>query len=112
VGGISISENINASTVNDKTFAPGIGLVSINGTLNLSSYSFENSESELPLLTIQDSVTLSWPLTDADLKVESSADMSIWNEVQKTPSLRDGRNEVSIPEDASQEFFRLSETGN
>ena len=90
-----------------KTYAPGIGLISDAGILKLTSFSIPSAPAGAPILTIQDAVVLTWPLTDKTFHVESSSDLKIWvPHPQGLPF--DGRYQATLLRDATQKFFRLS----
>ena len=109
-GCVDVFETLNTAQTVTLTYAPGIGVISIDETFGLSSYAFGEFEQELPLLSVQDSVTLSWPLHDTRFGVESSNNLNDWTSVSENASAQDGRYKLSLPRNTVKTFFRLSES--
>jgi hypothetical protein len=90
------------------TYAPGIGLISDRGILNLVSFADPNLVTNAPIVSIQDSVLLTWPFTDEPFRLESSPDLQSWIPIPQPPVPWDGRNQVALPRDRTQNYFRLT----
>jgi hypothetical protein len=89
-------------------FAPAIGLISDDGVLNLASYSAPALETNAPVVSLQDAVLVTWPITHQDFKLENSPDLENWSPVPRASWPVDGRNEVALPRDRTRHYFRLA----
>jgi hypothetical protein len=94
------------SASEDKTYAPGIGLINDAGILELTGFTIPGA-THSPVLAIQKAVLLTWPLTDETFRLEMSANLGNWLPVSRSPLQVEGRNQAVLPEDAVQKFFRL-----
>jgi len=91
----------------EMTYAFGIGLISDGNVLTLTSFVNPNVTNGSPILSIQDAVLLTWPLSDDLFRLESSSNLQNWMPVPQWPSPIDGRNQISVPRDHTQKHFRL-----
>jgi hypothetical protein len=91
-----------------KAYAPGVGLIDVAGVLKLTEFVVPGTVVGLPVLSIQDAVLLTWPLTEQALRVETSADLRNWVPVAKPTVAVDGRHQTTVPRDAARKFFRLA----
>jgi hypothetical protein len=89
------------------TYAPGVGLISDDNILNLTAYTDPNIINGAPVLSIQDSILLTWPLTDRSFGLEGSSDMQNWYPVALPHAPADPRNQIIVPRDHRQRYFRL-----
>lgn len=92
----------------EMTYAPGVGLISDHNLLHLTSFTDPNIATGSPVLSIQDAVLMTWPLTDDPFRVQGSSDLQNWVPILKNPIPVDGRNHISVPRDKTQNFFRLA----
>jgi hypothetical protein len=92
----------------EMTYAPGVGLISDRGVLNLKSFTIPNLATNTPVLSIQDAVLLSWPLTDTSFLLQSSSNLQNWVPILQPSALVDGRIQLSLPRDQAQRHYRLS----
>jgi hypothetical protein len=90
------------------TCAPGIGLINDRNVLRLTSYTDPNIAAGLPVLSIQDAVLLTWPFTDDLFQLQSSSDLQNWIPIMPASTPVDGRNQISVPRDKTQKYFRLA----
>lgn len=90
-----------------KTYAPGFGLIDLGGTLKLTSFTLPGDAGS-PILSIQDAVLLTWPLTDRSFRIERSSNLQDWTPLDQLPLPIDGRNQLQVPRDAAKQYFRLS----
>ncbi len=90
-----------------KTYAPGIGLISDDAS-KLTAFTDPNAATGLPVLSIQDSILLIWPLMERAFRVESSSNLTNWLPVPQTAVPVDGRYQMSVPRNTGEKFFRLS----
>lgn len=90
------------------TYAPGVGLISDGNVLNLTSFTDPNVDTGAPVLSIQEAVLLTWPFTDNIFSPQSSSDLQSWTPVLQIPVPWDGRNQISLPRDQTQNYFRLA----
>jgi hypothetical protein len=88
-----------------KTYAPGIGLINDADVLKLTSVAGAGG---VPVLSIQDTILLVWPLSDAPLLIERSSDLKNWTPLGLRPQSSGGRHQISLPQSAASEFFRLT----
>ena len=88
-------------------FAPGIGLVSDRDALRLTSFGAPDLASGAPALAIQDTVLLSWPLTDDSFIPQSSSNLQDWRAMPQVPLPADGRYILPVPRDRGHQYFRL-----
>jgi hypothetical protein len=90
------------------TFAPGVGLVQVGNDLPLVAAINPDTVDGLPVLAIQDSVLLSWPLSNRSFEVETSDDLETWESLQRPASTVSGRNELAVPRNQVHRHFRLA----
>ena len=91
-----------------KVYTPWIGLIN-DDFLELQSYTSIASYDQIPMLSLQEAILLSWSFTDLAVSLEASSDLENWNHLSAAPITRNGLNEVVIPIDGLEErFFRLS----
>jgi hypothetical protein len=74
----------------------------------LTSFHDPNIATNAPVLSVQDAVLLTWPFTDSWMQLENSSDLQNWVPVLQIPLPLDGRNQVTVPRDRSQNYFRFS----
>jgi hypothetical protein len=91
----------------DLTYAPRIGLISDRGILNLVSFADPSLATNAPIISIQDAVLVIWPFTDEPFRLESSPDLQSWIPIPQPPAPVDGRNQLALPRDHPQNYFRL-----
>jgi hypothetical protein len=60
------------------------------------------------VLSIQDAVLLTWPFTDDAFSLQSSSDLQNWVPILQIPVPVDGRNQISVPRDQTQNYFRFA----
>ena len=90
-----------------KTYAPAVGLINDNELLKLSGFLDPNLAAGSPVLSAQDAVLLSWPLTDAAYRVETSADLQTWVPLPQMPVLFDGHHLLAAPRSTTLKYYRL-----
>jgi hypothetical protein len=106
---ITVTSSLGTNGVpREMTCAPGIGLISDRNVLHLTSFTDPNLASSAPVLSIQDAVLLTWPVTDSPLQLQSSSDLQNWLPIPQIPMPLDGRNQISVPRDRPQNYFRLT----
>jgi hypothetical protein len=106
---ITVTSLVGTNTApREITYALGIGLVSDRNILNLTSFSDPNITNGAPILSIQDAVLLTWPFTDNSFRMQSSSDLQNWTPVLQTPVPLDGHNQIHLPRDRMQKYFRLA----
>jgi hypothetical protein len=91
----------------EKTYAPGIGLINDAGILELTEFIIPGM-ANAPILAIENAVVLSWPLTDDAYRLEMSTDLSNWFPILPNPLPVDGRFQTSVSGSTVQKFFRLA----
>jgi len=91
----------------EMTYASGIGLISDRDVLRLTSVTDPNIATGAPVLSIQDAVLLTWPLTENSFRLQSSSDLQNWVPIPQIPVPVDGRHQITVPRDKTQSFFRL-----
>jgi len=96
------------SAPREMTYAPGVGLISDRNVLRLTSLTDPNIVTGAPVLSIQDAVLLTWPFTENSFRLQSSSDLQNWVPVLQIPVPVDGRNQISVPRDKTQNHFRLA----
>jgi hypothetical protein len=99
---------VPGDTPTDKTYAPSIGLISAGDALKLTAFIDPNAATGLPVLSIQDSVLLTWPLMERAFRIESSSNFTNWLALPQSAMPVDGRYQMSVPRNTGQKFFRLS----
>lgn len=106
---ITVTSSLGASPVpREMTCAPGVGLVRDGNVLRLTSFTDPNLVTGAPVLSIQDALLLTWPFTDSPFQLQSSSDFQTWVPIPQIPLPVDGRNQISVPRDPSQNYFRLA----
>jgi hypothetical protein len=88
-------------------YTAGIGPIRDGTALQITSFNDPNIAGGAPALSIQDAVLLTWPFTDNPFRVQGSSDLQNWLPILQVPSAVDGRNQIAIPRDKAQTYFRL-----
>jgi len=84
-----------------------VGLINDNELLKLTGFVDPNLAAGAPVLSAQDAVLLSWPLTDAAYRVETSADLQTWVPLPQMPVLFDGHHLLAAPRSTTLKYYRL-----
>jgi len=107
---VTVRSSPGTNTVpREMTCAPGVGLISDSDVLRLTSFADPNVTLGAPVLSIQDAVLLTWPFTDGPFHLQSSSNFQNWVPILQPPPVPvDGRNQISVPRDKSQSYFRLA----
>ena len=90
-----------------KIYAPGVGLVDDDATLQLTEFYSPHLDSIAARIEVQPALLLQWPLEDQPFRLESSQDLKTWHEVDMPMTQDDFRFQMSVPSSLSEEYFRL-----
>jgi hypothetical protein len=104
---ITVTSGANGAP-REMTCAPGVGLINDGDLLRLISFIDPDLLAGAPVLSIQDALLLTWPLTDCPFQVQSSSDLQTWLPMPQIPLPADGHNQILVPRDRPLNYFRLA----